>query len=179
MRAKKGHPRRGVSQQTRWQPQPFFRCRTGWVDLPSVEAREELGGIAHGPALLAAVDRITVGLRCVFAHPSGLHLPVMLVARGEPADVAQRRQTERLRHGLRLEVSSGEAGPTRLSAFSTAGEGNVGYYRQESEFWLAGLPDRRAVTLTVSWPEIGLAATAVVLQFPDLAARAETSIPLS
>jgi PadR family transcriptional regulator, regulatory protein PadR len=58
------------------------RCQTGWVDLPSVDAREELGGIAHGPVLLASVDRITVGLRCVFAHPSGLHLLDRLTSEG-------------------------------------------------------------------------------------------------
>jgi hypothetical protein len=37
----------------------------------------ELGAVVHGPALLARTDEVAVGTRCVFAHPQGLHLPLV------------------------------------------------------------------------------------------------------
>jgi hypothetical protein len=118
------------------------------------------------------------GLRCIFVHPTGLHLPVVLVARGEPADVVQRQQMERHRHRLGLALRSAPAAPVHLSALGTSAEGEVGEYRQESDFWFGALPGSREVVLTESWPEIGLPATAVTIQLPDLAAVARTSIPL-
>ncbi|HEY7814550.1 MAG TPA: hypothetical protein VIC62_15005 [Nakamurella sp.] len=148
------------------------------MDMPDREAAQELGSIAHGPVLLAAGDGVAVGLRCVFAHPTGLHLPIVLVARAVHADAAARRLRG---HGDELRV---ELGPTagsatiRLNAFASQGAGGEDEYRQESSYWYAGLPSGPTVTVTVAWPAIGLSPATTVLHLPDLARVARAVVPL-
>jgi hypothetical protein len=159
-------------------PLPGAGCDTARVDLPDPEAAQELGSVAHGPVLLSAHDGIAVGLTCVFAHRTGLHLPVVLVARDVHADAAARRLRG---HGdeFRLEVSPADGvAAVRLHAF--AGQGAVGEdeYRQESSYWHPGLPSGPTLTLIVSWPAIGLPAAATTLRLPDLAGLAEAAVPL-
>jgi hypothetical protein len=45
------------------------------MDMPDGAAAQELGSIAHGPVLLTTGHGVAVGLRCVFAHRTGPHLP--------------------------------------------------------------------------------------------------------
>lgn len=52
---------------------------------------DELGAVVHGPVVLARSPGIAAGLRCVFAHPTGLHLPLVLRAEGVQAEAAGRR----------------------------------------------------------------------------------------
>ena len=146
--------------------------------MPDGTAAQELGSIAHGPLLLAAVDGVSVGLRCVFAHRTGLHLPLVLLARGVHADAANRRVRG---HGdeLRVELGSrGGAARVRLDAFATLGAGGDDEYRQESSYWHAGLPHDPYLIVTVSWPAIGLPAVTTPLPLPGLADLARAAITL-
>ena len=146
--------------------------------MPDPQAAQELGSIAHGPVLLAADDGIAVGLRCVFAHRTGLHLPFVLIARGVHADAAERRLRG---HGDELRVDLGPSDGTatiRLRAFATQSAGGGDEYRQESSYWHAGLPGSPSVAVTVAWPAIGLAPATTVLQMPDLATLAHAAVPL-
>jgi hypothetical protein len=148
------------------------------MDVPDPEAAQELGSIAHGPVLLTAGEGIAVGLRCVFAHRTGLHLPLVLVARGVHADAAARRLG---RHGdeLRLELGPADGGPmVRLGAFASQSAGGDDEYRQESSYWHAGLPAGPDLIVTVAWPAIGLPAVSVGLHVPDLAVLARAALPL-
>ena len=148
------------------------------MDMPDREAAQELGSIAHGPVLLATGDGIAVGLRCVFAHRTGLHLPIVLIARDVHADAAARRLRG---HGdeFRVELDSADGAPTvRLNAFATQSAGGEDEYRQESSYWHAGLPSSATPTLTVAWPAIGPAPASTVLQLPDLAGLARAAIRL-
>jgi hypothetical protein len=148
------------------------------MDMPDGEAAQELGSIAHGPVLLTSGDGVAVGLRCVFAHRTGLHLPIVLIARAVHADAAARRLRG---HGDELRVELGPAdgaAMVRLSAFATQGAGGADEYRQESSYWHPGLPSNSPLTLTVSWPAIGLPPASAVLQLPDLAVLARAAIPL-
>ena len=70
---------------------PAPDARAARMDPPDSEAAQELGSIAHGPVLLDRGHGIAVGLRCVFAHRTGLHLPLVLIARDVHADAAARR----------------------------------------------------------------------------------------
>jgi hypothetical protein len=148
------------------------------MDVPDAEAAQELGSIAHGPVLLTAGEGIAVGLRCVFAHRTGLHLPLVLVARGVHADAAARRLR---RHGgeLSLELGPADGGPmVRLGEFASQSAGGDDEYRLESSYWHAGLPDSEDLTVTVAWPAIGLAAVSAGLQIPDLGVLARAALPL-
>jgi hypothetical protein len=148
------------------------------MDVPDDEAAQELGAIAHGPVLLASAEGIAVGLRCVFAHRTGLHLPVVLIARNVHADAAAYRLRD---HGdeLRLELGPSDgAAPVRLQAFATQGAGGEDEYRQESSYWHPGLPSSTTLALTVSWPAIGLRPSPTVLRLPDLAGLARGAIAL-
>ncbi|MGI4896130.1 MAG: hypothetical protein ACRYF3_13560 [Janthinobacterium lividum] len=60
----------------------------------------ELGVIAHGPLVLARAEGIVAALRCVFAHPDGLHLPLVLRADAERAsDLGRWSYGHLRRHG--------------------------------------------------------------------------------
>src|SRR3954452_8810619 len=148
------------------------------MDMPDGAAAQELGSIAHGPVLLTTGHAVAVGLRCVFAHRTGLHLPVVLVARDVHADAAARRLRG---HGdeFRLEVRPADGvAAVRLHAFAGQSAGGADEYRQESSYWHPGLPSGPTLTLIVSWPAIGLPSAATTLRLPDLAGLAEAAVPL-
>ena len=148
------------------------------MDLPDDAAAHELGSVAHGPLLLAAADGVAVGLRCVFAHRTGLHLPLVLVAVGVHADAAQRRVRGH-GDGLRVALGSGGGAATvRLLPFASQSAGSEDEYRQETAYWSSGLPDTEDLALTVSWPEIGLPATTTALRLPRLAALVRAAVAL-
>ncbi|MGY1841507.1 MULTISPECIES: hypothetical protein [unclassified Modestobacter] len=58
---------------------------------PAAPPPDDLGAVVHCPVLLARSPGIAAGLRCVFAHPGGLHLPVVVRAEGVQAEAAGRR----------------------------------------------------------------------------------------
>ena len=136
------------------------------MDMPDGEAAQELGSIAHGPVLLTPGDGIAVGLRCVFAHRTGLHLPIVLIARDVHADAAAHAGSEDTGRTPRRAGPGGRRPMVRLSAFATQGAGGADEYRQESSYWHPGLPSSSTLTLTVSWPAIGLPPASAVLQPP-------------
>jgi len=70
------------------------------------------------------------------------------------------------------------APPRFASAFATQSASSEDEYRQESAYWYSGLPDSATLSLTVSWPEIGLPTTAAVLEVPNLATLARGALPL-
>jgi len=125
---------------------------------------EDLGAVVHGPVLLARVDGVAVGLRCVFAHPTGLHLPVVLLANGHGADLANRASfpgrvstpTFRL-----LAEANGKRG--RVDPWRQGSEGGDGRFEMRADYWVNELPDDRTLALTVAWPEIGLPQTSTTL----------------
>ncbi|WP_380176147.1 hypothetical protein ACFEMC_10645 [Kineococcus sp. DHX-1] len=70
---------------------------------------EELGVLAHGPALLSTGPEIGIGLRCVFAYPEGLLLSIQVKAIGRAAGDAR----EGDRHGTRGGPQGGRRQPRR------------------------------------------------------------------
>lgn len=156
---------------------------------PAAAPPDELGAVAHGPVVLGRDAGVVVGLRCVFAHPSGLHLPLVTIAVGVHAEAAM-RQTETLRPRPGrvsdppgwswLELHGEVNGRTgELLPFETTSSASVDRYVQESAYWLGELPADGVLRLTVAWPRVGLreVETAVALdRLPEAAARA---IPLS
>lgn len=138
-----------------------------WPDGPMPK---DLGAVVLGPVLLGRASGVAVGLRCVFAHPTGLHLPLVLVATGGDADRANRAS-----------FPSRDSAPTfRLLAEANGKHGPVDQWRQESQgwdghfamradYWVAELPHDRVLALTVAWPEIGLPLTSTTHHLEPLA----------
>lgn len=130
---------------------------------------EDLGVVVHGPVLLGRANGVAVGLRCVFAHPTGLHLPVVLVASGRGADLANRASfpgpegapTFRL-----LAEVNGRRGP--VHHWRQGSEGGDGRFVMRAAYWVDELPHDRTLALTVAWPEIGLPRTSTTLLLGDL-----------
>lgn len=129
---------------------------------------DELGVVVHQPVVLARAPGVAVGLRCVFAHPGGLHLPLVLVATGVPAGAAARlsfpdqvrfASAEGGHHdpwsGLRVVAEvNGFSGPADPS--EQQGSGGDGAFDLTAAYWIGDLPADRRLRLTVGWPEIGL-----------------------
>ena len=148
---------------------------------PAMIPRDELGVVVHGPVVLARSPGITAALRYVLAHPSGLHLPVLVRAEGVQAEAAGRdprrhRSTERTGGpavgtdpwtGVLLSVvADGEertADPGRSR--SSAGPDSSDC---ETSYWIGRLPTDGRLRLTVAWPQAGLAEATTVLQLDDL-----------
>ena len=147
---------------------------------------DELGVVVHGPVLLARSPGIAAGLRCVFAHPSGLQLPLVLRAEGVQAEGAKRssytpRLGERSGQAWRGEPWPGPAlvagtdGEERtvVPGSATSGGGRMlgrtdDGYRFDGLYWMGHLPADSTLHLTIAWPEAGLAKTTTVLQLADL-----------
>ena len=147
---------------------------------------DELGVVVHGPVLLARSPGIAAGLRCVFAYPSGLQLPLVLRAEGVQAEAANR---DRYAPGLgersgRAWRGAPWAGPvlvagangeerTVVPGASTSGGGRMfggagDSYRFDGLYWIRHLPTDNMLRLTVAWPEAGLAETTTVLDLVDV-----------
>jgi hypothetical protein len=125
--------------------------------------------------LLARSPGIAAGLRCVFAHPGGLHLPLVLRADGVQAEAAVRRSFPprdpgpprpaerdpwsgpRLTAGIDGEVRTADPGEQQSSGGSDA-------FDLQAAYWLGRLPSDGRVELTFSWPEAGLAENTVELR---------------
>ncbi|WP_024288947.1 hypothetical protein [Cellulomonas sp. KRMCY2] len=125
---------------------------------------EDLGVVVLGPVLLGRANGVAVGLRCVFAHPTGLHLLLVLLANGHGADLANRASfpgpdsapTFRL-----LAEANGKRGP--VDHWRQGAEGGDGQFVMRADYWVNELPHDRTLALTVAWPEIGLPQTSTTL----------------
>jgi hypothetical protein len=142
---------------------------------------DDLGAVVSGPVLLARSPGIAVGLRCVFAHPTGLHLPLVLCAEGVQAEAAGRRTGGRDRpddrgpedtapdpwSGLLLTVEvdgeSRAADPVGQDTSSSADR-----YDLQANYWIGRLPVDGLLRLSVGWPAAGLTDNSTVLRLGDL-----------
>jgi hypothetical protein len=147
---------------------------------------DEMGVVVHGPVLLARSPGIAAGLRCVFAYPSGLQLPLALRAEGVQAEAANRGSYspglgERSGQPWRGEPWPGPAllagtdGEQRrvVPGAATSGGGRMlggtdDGYRFDGFYWIGHLPTDSTLRLTIAWPEAGLAETTTVLKLANL-----------
>jgi len=154
--------------------------RSRW---PAQAPPEELGAVVHGPVVLARSPGIAAGLRCVFAHPTGLHLPVVVRAEGVQAEAAGRRTFPGARgrevlepapwSGLQLSVQvDGES--RTVDAAGQESSGSIDRFSAEAVYWVGALPTDGQLGISVGWPQAGLAEATTVLALEgldDLATR--------
>ncbi|MGY1747726.1 hypothetical protein [Modestobacter sp. SYSU DS0511] len=140
---------------------------------PATPAPDALGAVVHGPVLLARSPGIAAGLRCVFAHPGGLHLPIVVRATGVQAEAAGRRTFPRRKgepqswSGLLVTLTvDGVTGPA--DPVGPTSSGSIDSFRSEGSYWAGALPRDGRLTLTVGWPAAGLAETTTVLHLGPL-----------
>ncbi|GAB3600402.1 hypothetical protein GCM10027586_02980 [Kineococcus gypseus] len=166
----------------------------------------ELGVIAHGPLVLARAEGIAAALRCVFAHPDGLHLPLVL-----RADVARAGDLARWSYGTvrRFRSSAGrqqneEDGALSYSApeliahvngrsglLATTGplhagdeegegtgRGGAHVHGLDASYWIGELPHDGVLELGFAWPQAGLAPTSTTVRLAGLEDLAERVVPL-
>ena len=145
---------------------------------------EELGVVVHGPVVLARSPGIVAGLRCVFAHPGGLHLLVVLRAEGVQAEAAGRRTFPRpddaghdpcTGPALVADVD-GDSRPA--DPIGQESSGSADHFSQRVAYWIGALPRDGRLQLTFGWPQAGLAETRTVLQLADLDGLEERVLPL-
>jgi hypothetical protein len=162
--------------------------RERWLSAP---ADENLGAVVHGPLVLAAGIGVAVGLRCVFAHQTGLHLPLVVLATGVHAEAAGRQTGQPA--GPRGHRPSEPPGWSHLQVwgelngrvgemepFSSSCSSGLDRYTEQAEYWIGDLPRDGVLRLNVGWPHIGLdpATTTLQLDPPDqIAAGAITLLP--
>ncbi len=162
--------------------------RERWLGTPP---EAELGAVVHGPLVLARTSGIAVGLRCVFAHPTGLHVPLVVLARAIHAEAAGRQTGHQpAPSGYRpsdppgwsqLELVGQVNGRTgEMSPFSATRSSSLDRYTEQAEYWIGELPRDGVLRLTVAWPRLGLASATTTLRLdpPDrIAAGAVTLLP--
>ena len=145
-------------------------------DWTPVELPERLGVVAHGPALLAQAPDIAAGLRCVWARPEGLLLPVVVQARGVHADAASRQTfgadpgpdaVDLVGSAVRVVARVGDREVELDATHGTASAGEDDF-TTEAAYWVAGVPDDGLLHLTVAWPEAGLPETTTALRLQGL-----------
>lgn len=140
--------------------------------------------MVHGAVLLAgsAERGVAAGLRCVFAHPGGLHLPIVVVASGIHAEAARRRQflsavsagsrarepvaRDPLRDLTMVVRINGREG--RVDAFRGEASASDERFHRQADCWIPELPADGRLTITTSWPEIGLTPVTVDLRCDSL-----------
>jgi hypothetical protein len=144
---------------------------------------DELGAVVHGPLILAGsvAGGVLGGLRCVFAHPAGLHLPVVVAASGIYAEAAERRREHHLAEAQDRENAGEEAGVRtdplrqlslivelnghagRADPYQAQSSGGPDRYDQTADYWIPELPADGTIGISTSWPEIGLAEHSILL----------------
>ncbi|MQA34450.1 hypothetical protein [Modestobacter roseus] len=156
-----------------------------WPATPAPDALGPvvLGVVVHGPVLLARSPGIAAGLRCVFAHPGGLHLPIVVRATGVQAEAAGRRTFPRRDgepqpwSGLLVTLTvDGVTGPA--DPVGPTSSGGADSFRSEGSWWAGALPNDGRLTVTVGWPAAGLAEATTVLQLDPLDDVADRVVPL-
>jgi len=162
----------------------------------------ELGVIAHGPVVLARAEGIAAALRCVFAHPDGLHLPLVLRADTERASDLGRWSFGHLRRyssfasrqgaesaysapQLLVDINGrrgpvGTDGPIHASDVQGAGTGPVRalIYGKDASYWIGELPADGVLRLSFAWLQAGLALTITTVRLHGLEDLAERVVPL-
>jgi hypothetical protein len=146
----------------------------------------ELGAVVHGPVLLARSPGIAAGLRCVFAHPTGLHLPLVLHAEGVQAEAAGRRifpapggtADPGPWSGPVLTVEAdGESRTADAGGQESSGSSDA--FDLAANYWIGRLPRDGVLRLTFAWPEAGLSSGTAVLHLGDVADFGARVFPLS
>ncbi|MBB3675111.1 hypothetical protein [Modestobacter versicolor] len=137
---------------------------------------DELGAVVHGPVVLARSPGIAAGLRCVFAHPTGLHLPLVLRAEGVQAEAAGRRAGWRPGDdradrdpwsGVLLTAElDGATRPVDPAGRTTTGSAD--HFHLRAGYWIGALPSDGRLRLTVGWPQAGLAEHSTELELGPL-----------
>jgi hypothetical protein len=142
-----------------------------------------LGVLVHGPAVVARSNGIAMAVRCIFAHPGGMEIDLVLRAAGVQAEAAARQtfgghvpkfrpadETEDTwrggsEPGLVIEVDGrrGIAYPHEQS-----NGGGEDQFSSELRVAIAELPSYGVITLTASWPQAGLAEGSVTLTLASL-----------
>ena len=135
---------------------------------------DELGLVAHGPVVVARSPGIAAGLRCVFAHPGGLHLLLVLRADGVQAEAASRRSRHRTPDAAPDPWSGPELvvdldGEARLADPSgRQSSSSADRFDLEADYWIGALPADGRLRLTVGWPEAGLREAGTLLELGSL-----------
>lgn len=163
-----------------------------------------LGVIAHGPLVLARAEGIAAALRCVFAYPDGLHLPLVLRADNERADdlgrwsyghvrrysdfAGQQSQGSESMYSapeLFVEINGRRGwvatdGPLHASDVEGAGTGPGGarIYGKDASYWIGELPADGVLYLSFAWPQAGLPCTSTTMRLEGLEDLAERVVPL-
>lgn len=147
--------------------------------------RSELAAIVHGPALLARTSGLIVGLRSIVAFSTGLEISIVVRATGVHAEALARQYrapaeidressrpnpSSKIKPGLPMRFSAADD-TTEQPVPRSDGEGFADrageLYCRELLYRTSDLPSTTVLRYLVSWPQIGLAETAVALTIPD------------
>ncbi|NAZ74316.1 hypothetical protein GTQ99_02600 [Kineococcus sp. T13] len=146
---------------------------------PPTVPPDELGAVVHGPVILARATGIVAGLRCVFAHTTGLLLPFVLRAEGVQAEAASRQVFGHIHepindpHDTRswslpqvhVEVND-QAGFADSSGGPSSGGDDD--FEMQARYWIDELPRDGRLSITVAWPQAGLSQTRTTLVLDDI-----------
>lgn len=170
--------------------EPWQRPWKPWQIEDSDATWRSLGAIAHGPIVLARVPGITIGLRCLFAHPD--RLTAWLLACADPAFIPQilppRSEAEAAVQAELGQVWTGQLNdplihasvdfmPQRLSLIErNDAYGDYGELRLACAARIFGMPTDDKLGFEVSWGP-ALAPTYTTLHLPNLRQIAATAVP--
>jgi len=186
---------------------PYLRLVAARSHVPQVSeplwaprrSPHELGVIAYGPLVLARAEGIAAGLRCVFAHPDGLHLPLVLRTDTERAadlgrwsyghvrryrSFASRQSAESAYSAPELLVDiNGRRGPVGTDGPIYAndedtGQGGARIHGKDASYWIGELPVDGVLRLSFAWPQAGLALTSTTVRLHGLEDLAERVVQL-
>lgn len=171
---------------------------------PAQRPPHELGAIAHGPLILAHATGISAGLRCVFAHPQGLHLPLAFRAQGVRIHDATAWSYGKLRRypsgsfvarqgTFRTQADEADSTPyseprvvvevngisglaTTTGALHASDDDHV--WARDADYWIDELPHDALLRITLSWPQAGLSETRSDLTLTGLSDLDSEVLPL-
>lgn len=140
---------------------------------------DDLGAVVHGPAIISRSPGIVAGVRCVFAHATGLSLRVVVRAEGVQAEAAARRMHDHGRYDEGFVVTArvdDQSGPVLSGGGESSGGDDT--FAADQGFWIEALPADGRLTLGIAWPEAGLAAGEVTLTLTGLDRLDSSVLPL-
>lgn len=153
------------------------------VDRWSFERQPGVVGVlVHGPALVARSTGIAVAVRCIFARPDGLEIDLVLRAVGVQAEAAGRQsfggRVQTRPAGETIDTGRGGSEPVLLVEVNgrratahpseQTSSGGEDQFDSELRVGIPELPSDNLITLTVSWPQAGLAEGSVTLTLGPL-----------